>query len=337
MHVTRLAAGIEAARTRHEMLELNRAGNFAGASSLASAGAALLSRLAPDDAQVCGVVASLQADIPHVAAQMDPLLMKRMHSASSSARKMRDADGRARRGTQRVECQAREADGHLFVELPDCGPFLLATGCPLTLADDRFELLGRPFVFLPQAPPAFLRSPAAPVGFSLDDIRHQVRAPMVGLLGMDVLQHYFWTLDMGRGVMTLSTERLDPLGSAVPFNTFGGVPLVPVRVEGRSEDAFVDTGAWLSYMPASEAAGASPVDTRHDFIVSPAPMHFTTAVYEKTLTLAGAELTGQFGVLPSEVPLPQAAKRRWILGAGLLSRRPLSFDPNGVMTFGHEP
>jgi hypothetical protein len=259
--------------------------------------------------------------------------MKRMHYDSSSARKMRDASGRARRSARPVELPAREADGHLFVEVPGCGAFLLATGSPLTLADSPFTLLGERFIVLPETPPAFLRGAAGAV-FSQDDVRRQVGSSIAGLLGMDVLQRFFWTLDMPRGVMTLSTARLDTSGSEVPFNTLGGVPLVPVRIEGRTAEAFVDTGAWLSYMPASDAAGTSPVDTRRDFIVSPAPMHFTTDVYERTVAVADFELTGQFGVLPTEVPLPEMAKRRWILGAGLLSRRPLSFDPGGIMTFG---
>ena len=71
-------------------------------------------------------------------------------------------------------------------------------------------------------------------------------------------------------------------------------------------------------MPASEAAGMSPADQRRDFIVLPEPMVFTTDVFEREIRVGERNVTNEF------------------LGAGLLARRPFSFDPQrGIVTFGN--
>ena len=115
-----------------------------------------------------------------------------------------------------------------------------------------------------------------------------------------------------------------------------GKGTVAKGVAGRLGFAFLDTGAWLSYMPASAAAGMSPVNQQRDFIVFPEPMRFTTDVFERTIRLGELDITSEFAVLPTTVPVPPLARRRWILGAGLLARRPLSFDPQrGIVTFGN--
>ena len=65
-------------------------------------------------------------------------------------------------------------------------------------------------------------------------------------------------------------------------------------------------------------------------------MQFTTDVFERTIRLGELDITNEFAVLPSNVPVPPLARRRWILGAGLLARRPLWFDPQrGIVTFGN--
>ena len=239
---------------------------------------------------------------------------------------MRSASGRARKDRTVVQLDVRASDGHLMVNLPDYGWFLLATGSPVSLADGgALELLGQQFAVSAQAGPVLL-----------DHIRKHVSGSMTGLLGMDILGRFFWTLDVPAGVMTISTHVLETRGAQVGCGSIAGVPTLPIQVNGREAEALLNTGAWLSYMPASEAAGMSPANRRRDVIVLPEPMQFTTDVFERTIRLGNLDVTNEFAVLPAHVPVPQLARRCWILGAGLLARRPLSFDPQrGIVTFGN--
>jgi len=324
--VDRLVAAIEAAQARRDAVELNRAGNFAAASARMVESVRRVSGYAGNDNEMNHVIASLNVESCQVAQSMDPLAQKRMHYRSSSAMKMREESGRARQDRPVVQLDVQESDGHLFVQMPNRKRFLLATGSSVTLADEgALELLGERFDVLPQEGPV-----------SLEAIRAHVRATIDGLLGTDILSRFFWKLDVPAGVMTLALSDLKATGVHVACGSIAGVPTVQIQVNGHTADAFLDTGAWLSYMPASAAAGMSPVNQQRDFIVFPEPMRFTTDVFERTIRLGELDITSEFAVLPTTVAVPPLARRRWILGAGLLARRPLSFDPQrGIVTFGN--
>jgi Ca-activated chloride channel family protein len=323
--VDRQVAAIEAARARHDAVELNRAGNYVAASGRLVQSVARLSGYAGDDTEMNQLIDSLRTESGQVAQSMDAMAMKRLHYQSSSAMKSREASGRARQDRSSVRFQVQECDGHLFVHMPGSRRFLLATGSSVSLSDDNaIELLGRQFRVAPHTGPV-----------SLDVIRRHVHGSMAGLIGMDILGRFFWTLDVRAGILTMSSSKLEAQGVQVLCGSIAGVPTLPIQADGRDAEAFLDTGAWLSYMPAPEAAGAERTGLQRDFIVFPAPMEFTTDVYERTIRVANTNVTSEFAVLPATVPVAPLARRRWILGGGLLSRRPLTFDPHGgVVTFG---
>ena len=81
--VDRLVAAIEAARTRHDAVELNRAGHFSDAADLMSLSAKRIASYARNDDEMQRVVASLKAESGRVAESMDPIAMKRMHHMSA--------------------------------------------------------------------------------------------------------------------------------------------------------------------------------------------------------------------------------------------------------------
>ena len=114
----------------------------------------------------------------------------------------------------------------------------------------------------------------------------------------------FWTLDVMEGALTFSQDSLSPAGHQVPYTLVGGVPVIRIEADGCQADAFIETGAWLSYMPVADAARHDPVDSCDDFVLLPEPTRFRTDLYQRTIQLGGVEVTSEFGVLPPHVSLP---------------------------------
>ena len=321
--VDRRVAEIDAARARRAAVESNRAGDYASAVRALEGSAERIRGYAGGDPEMQRLLSSLAAQRPTVIERMDGLELKKMHYASRATATMRDSMGRASRGSvvERRPAEERlpvaEADGHLFVTLADGRRFLIATGSPATLADEVRVAVGGVQVDA-------LRS-IGPV--TLEAIRREIAAPIDGLLGMDVLGRLFWTLDVPNGMLFVSSEPMRQPGERVSYQSIGGIPVIRFADEAGTARAFLDTGAWLSYMPVGDVAGREPGGTREDFVLLPTPMRFGTNLYRRTISLAGEEMTSEFGVLPREVVMAGMTPGHWIIGAQLLARRAFSFNP----------
>jgi hypothetical protein len=314
--VDRLVAELDAMRARQESVERNRHGDFRGARDLLTLAMARIGEYAGDDGLIQRTVATLEADLSVVGEAMSSVAQKQMHYSSSSPLKMRDADGSARRRTARQRMTVTEADGHVLVHLEDGRRLLMATGSPVSLSEaGSVTFLGKQF----HAPPRW-------ASVTLATIRTEIAAPVDGLLGMDVLGRLSWSLDVAAGALWISKEPLANPGEALPVRMSEGVPVIDIRVDGRRAEAFLETGAWLSYMPAGEVSGLESIDTRSDFVLLPEPIRFRTPIYRRTIRLGASDVTSEFGVLPAHSGVAAAVGDRWIVGAQILAQRAFTFD-----------
>lgn len=83
---------------------------------------------------------------------------------------------------------------------------------------------------------------------------------------------------------------------ALPTDSFMGIPVVSISVNGRDVKAFVDTGAKISYLNPDLLAGLPVEETVHDFY--PGVGEFDVDVSSASCVLNGLPLKARFGRLP---------------------------------------
>ena len=140
------------------------------------------------------------------------------------------------------------------------------------------------------------------MGTTISDIEHLVGTRITALLGADLLRNYDVRIDLEKGELELSEADLALPAPVIAVEDFQGVPIVPVRVDGRDERFFFDTAAKLSYLDATLAAGWTPTGTDTDFL--PGFGEFTVETGTKQIELTGRALVVRFATLP---PLLEAS------------------------------
>jgi hypothetical protein len=189
-------------------------------------------------------------------------------------------------------------DGHLVARLPD-GRAVLDTGSPITMRAPALvsQALGQPIRWL--------------VG--VDRLR---RAPVL----------FDWPAR--RFVEDVAPDTFAAgEGTEIPLRSVFGVFLLPiVAPDGKPAEAFLDSGAKLSYAPAEAVGAIAPVGTETDFY--PGFGEFEVAVYALTVTVGGRAVTARFGVLPDalQMLLSLTGISGWILGSDLFRDRRIVLD-----------
>ena len=146
------------------------------------------------------------------------------------------------------------------------GNFILDTGAETTLLNQRY------FAGVPVAAPvgagvtgAFNKTATYQVGrfawqdlilqdvpLTATDLTHLGAAPLLGLLGADLLTHYAVTLDYATRTATLRVadepQPLPPPQLTLPFTRRGHLSIVAVAIAGQSYDLAIDTGASINML-----------------------------------------------------------------------------------------
>ena len=112
---------------------------------------------------------------------------------------------------------------------------------------------------------------------------------------------------------------------ALPTDSFMGIPVVSISVNGRDVKAFVDTGAKISYLNPDLLAGLPVEETVHDFY--PGVGEFDVDVSSASCVLNGLPLKARFGRLPVLLQMTlMMGGVDGILGHGLLDAYDISID-----------
>ena len=196
-------------------------------------------------------------------------------------------------------------NGHILTEI-GAGRLLVDTGASASMSDgESIELLGHEH-----------RTATSYLGTTISEIEDLVGTRITALLGADVLQNYDVRIDLEKGELELSEADLALPPPIIRIENFHGVPIVPVRVDGRDERFFFDTAAKLSYLHATLAAGWTPAGTDTDFF--PGFGEFTVQTGTKQIELGGRARALRFATLPPLLELSLGlAGVRGVLGSAL--------------------
>ena len=207
--------------------------------------------------------------------------------------------------------------GHLLIGFPE-GPALLDTGSPFDIGRGRgFTLFGD------ERRPPHLRREVLNVAST------QLGVHVEWLVGTPTLSHCCLILDVPNGRAVFRDDSVAADGAnQLSVNLEAGVPFIKIiTARGRErEDAVLDSGAPLSYVPQDEVVGMKPYRVADDF--HPSTGEYRTPVYRVSVVIASRALELDAGILPPE--LKEAFGDVWIIGSDYFAGRVITLDyPSG--------
>ena len=207
---------------------------------------------------------------------MDEGTRKRHHQQEYENKRGRDSDR---------DFHLQMINGHLLAEIENKF-VLIDTGIPISLGKDP------EFYFLNQVHPLSRDY----MGVTLDYLERMVGTTIDILLGMDILNKYFLTIDLAGNRLTISSRSLVAPINGIPMTSFMNVPIASFSVKGKDCQMFIDTGARLSYVDHKIASTLTPVGKERDFY--PGLGEFETSVFEIPFQIGRREIILRCGVLP---------------------------------------
>jgi hypothetical protein len=206
------------------------------------------------------------------------------------------------------------SEGHLFLEV-DGDRWLIDTGAPASFGRSGAVIDKRRF-----------EVSAASAGLDATTLSGMVKVECQGLFGADVLSHFDWILDPGRGVARVSAGELAHQGDRVAVETFMDIPIVEAGIGAGSCRMFFDTGAQISYL-GGDRLGAWPARGRTtDFY--PGLGEFEVEVHEVEIGLGGARRQVRCGALPALLQgMLTMAGTAGIIGNEILTDRVTGYFP----------
>jgi len=148
------------------------------------------------------------------------------------------------------------------------------------------------------------------------EIARYVDEPFDVLLGLDVLGCRALTFDLAAGILAIG-----------PAADARWQPATTASVAGRSLHCLLDTGASITYVPASVLAGSVASDRFDDFF--PGFGEFVAETHPCAIELGGVRYSDRVAELPDIARLlPDGIDA--IIGNGLLRRHRVCLGPSGV-------
>ena len=209
--------------------------------------------------------------------------------------------------------------GHLFVELED-NFWLFDTGAPtsfgssqsLTFSGEQFSLEQSYF------------------GLTAEALSEFVGVQCRGLLGADILGRFDHIINIGKGLLKVSTAELPHDSLSIPLDDVMGIPVVTVRVGSKDYRMFFDTGAQISYFQDDSLADFNTAGSVSDFY--PGFGQFQTDTHEVPVTLGTDSFILRCGSLPGVLGATlMMADTQGIIGNQVLIDRIAGFFPRRGM------
>ncbi len=187
---------------------------------------------------------------------------------------------------------------------------LLDTGFHISFGNiERWELMGRQIRLVPN----YKR-------FTPELISRMFATRIDILLGMDVLQHLDFRIDMRQQVLQFSEVRLPMFEEQIAFKTVMEVPYFMAKINNVEHKLMLDTGMKFNYMSQIAAVGLSAVGTEMDCNLNLG--EFMTDVFKAEIQFPNKRAQMCFGVLPESMASSLAAfgEIDGLLGMELFSR-----------------
>ncbi len=175
-------------------------------------------------------------------------------------------------------------DNHLIVDITG-RQVLLDTGTPISIGREPMTLLGSTH-----------NLQASLMGLSVNTIAKYIGRPIDCIMGTDILQNLYFTIDYAQRFVTFFAQTPPNQGRPFPLDTVLGVPIIPVKVGNHQVKMFLDTGAKISYLNKSFIAGKPRCGTINDFY--PGVGQFQSLIYQTTMVLMDETVELKCGTLP---------------------------------------
>lgn len=197
---------------------------------------------------------------------------------------------------------------------------LLDTGAPTSVGRrGLLQLAGR--TWEPAADSAVLAQISAWLGRQVD-----------WLVGVDILSTVPVLVDGPARRVTFGARPSGGAGAKLALDLREAVPQVTIRHGEATAQAFLDTGAPVSYAAPGAVRGRQPDSSETDFYPLVGP--FTTPLYRLDVSVGGRPFSGKFGVLPAQLAsVLQLIGERWILGSDYFWSRRLHLDLEAQLAF----
>jgi hypothetical protein len=152
------------------------------------------------------------------------------------------------------------------------------------------------------------------------------------LVGVDILSTMPVLVDGRARCVTFGAKSRERGGVELALDLRYAVPEVTIRHADGTADAFLDTGARVSYAAPGAVQGRQPDSSETDFYPLVGP--FTTPVYRLDVSVGGRPFRGRFGVLPAQLAsVLHLIGERWILGTEYFWDRRLLLDLGAKLAF----
>jgi hypothetical protein len=174
-------------------------------------------------------------------------------------------------------------DGHIIVDT-GVQKLLIDTGSPTSIGNAPVQLGGQP---IPVA--------GNYMGLEVSEISAMVGTPFDVLLGMDVLAGTGLFIDPANQQITLNATPAAG-GTRMTMSTTMGVPTISCNIGGTYRKLFFDTGATITYLPATAMNGYRPVREVKDFY--PGLGTFLSTVYQVPADIGNRQVVIEVGALP---------------------------------------
>lgn len=134
------------------------------------------------------------------------------------------------------------------------------------------------------------------MGFSVDGISDLLGTRITTLLGCDVMSRFIVQLDYSQRRVDFSKEEFPGEWQTAEVSSFMGIMVLPLGVEGKKINFFVDTGAKLSYLHQDYCIDKVSIGSKDDFY--PGVGSFTTECYNIATSLGAERFNVTYGNLP---------------------------------------
>ncbi len=175
-------------------------------------------------------------------------------------------------------------ENHLFVSMSGL-QVLIDTGSPVSIGRESLTLPG--LTCKPQS--SFM-------GLSINLIEEYLGHKVDLLLGADMLNSLYVTIDYDDRTASFSGEPQNSKATPLPVEKMHNVPIVAIKAGGQHLKVFYDTGAKVSYLKKSLTAGLTSTGKIKDYY--PGIGQFETGLHRVPLEILGETIELDCGNLP---------------------------------------
>lgn len=165
--------------------------------------------------------------------------------------------------------------------------YIIDTGSPASFGREGFVSIFNQDTYFPEEY----------LGLRADELTRMVGSPVDGLLGLDLLGRFRFSISRESNQICIGTDVSPPVSQRISAWAVMGVSQLQVTTKsGNRLNVFFGTGSKVSYVNPEHVEGLSPIDRVKDFY--PTFGVFESDVWELDFNVVGRKVKLRVGVLP---------------------------------------